>query len=236
MAGETRIDPEHFVEFLPCLADDILNGLATCMGKGWEKWVRKEPSHKFKPSEYAEVERAINYVVTALQMGLLLAKHQPELGDVSLSVLKSRGVSIGEIDEMWQGIIEEYHSFLEFTGNEHGKSGRISPNHFGDFLPYFAIDWLRETMSKHMDKEWQNGWKKRENPFILNPKEKAKIATVGNYATFAILIGLLVVRKQPELLGVDWSRGAPLDELWDRMLFEYRDFLYYKHFVEPRYL
>jgi hypothetical protein len=226
MAGEMRIAHEHFVEFLPFLADDILDGLAACMGKGWEKWIKKEPLHKFKPSESAEVERAANYVVMALQMGLLLAKRQPELGDVALSILKSRGVSA---DEIWQGVIEAYHDFLAFTGNEHREKGRISTNHFGEFLSYYASGWLRK-MSKHMDKEWQKGWEKRRYPFKLKPGEKAKVASVGNYATFAILIGLLVPKRQPELLGVDWSRGASLDVLWEGMLRIYRNFLYYKHF------
>ena len=129
MAGETRIDPEQFVEFLPFLADDMLDGLAACMGKGWEKWVKKEPFHKFKPDESAEVERAANYVVMALQMGLLLAKRQPELGDVALSILKSRGMSA---DEMWQGIIEVYHGYLGFTGSEHWERAESVPITLGN--------------------------------------------------------------------------------------------------------
>jgi len=230
MSEETGIAPEHFEEFLPFLADDVLDGLAGCMGKGWQKWLRKEPLHKFKPDEKAEVESAANYVVMAVQMGLLLAKRQPELGDVALNVLKSRGVSA---DEIWQGVIEAYHGFLGFSGSGYSEKGRINPEHFGEFLSYYASGWLRE-MSRHMDKEWQKGWGKRVNPFKLKPGEKAKVASVGNYATFAILTGLLVPKRQPELLGVDWSRGASLDVLWEGRLRTYESFLYYKHFIDRK--
>lgn len=230
MSEETRINPEHLMEFLPLLANDVLDGIASCMGKGWKKWVKGEPSRKFKQSEFAEVERAVNHVVMALQMGLLLSKRQMELGDVALSMLTSRGVSA---DEIWQHIIEEYHAFLRVIGKEHSERDRISPNHFGEFLAYFASHQLRE-MSKSMDNEWQRGWEKRENPFKLKPEEKAKLVHVGNSATFVITIGLLVAKRQPELLGVDWSRGASLDVLWEGMLRTYRSLLYHKHFVDRK--
>ena len=230
MAEETRIAPEHFVEFLRWLADDVIEGIAKCMGKGWEKWVKGAPRHKFKPEEWAEVELAANHLVIALQTGLLLAKHQPELGDVELSIFESRGVSA---DEMWQGIMEAYHGFLRVTGNEHWQKDRISPNHFSEFLAYLASGWIEE-MSKHMDKEWKNGWQKREYTLKLKPGEKAKVVTVGNRVAFAISTGLLVAKRQPELLGVDWSRGASLDGLWEGMLRKYRSFLYYKLSVDRK--
>jgi hypothetical protein len=230
MPEETKINPEHLIEFLPLLADEVLDGLAVCMGKGWEKWVKGEPSHKFKPSEFSEVERAVNYVVMALQMGLLLAKRQMELGDVALSSLKSRGVSA---DEIWQHVIEAYHAFLRVIGKEHSERDRISPNHFGEFLAYFASGQLRE-MSKSMDNEWQRSWEKRGDPFKLKPEEKAKVVHVGNCVTFVIITGLLVAKRQPELLGVDWSRGASLDVLWEGMLHTYRSFLLSEELtVEP---
>lgn len=229
MPEETKIYPEHFMEFLPLLADDVLDGIARCMGKGWKKWINNEPRHKFKPEEYAEVERAANYVVMALQMGLLVAKRQPELVDVQLSDLKSRGESI---DELWRGMIETYQGFLRLCGYEHLEKDRINPEHFGEFLSYYASAWLRE-MSKHMDKEWQKGWQKRTAPLHkFKPGERAKVDRVGNYAVLAILTGLLVAKRQPELLGVDWSRGASLDGLWEGMLMTYKSFVYYKHFVE----
>jgi hypothetical protein len=230
MSEETRISPEHLMEFLPFLADDVLDRLAACMGKGWKKWVRREPSHKFKSSEFAEIERAAKYIVMALQMGLLLAKRQMELGDVALSMLKSEGVSA---DEVWQPIIEEYHAFLSSIGKEDSGRDSISPNHFGEFLAYFASHLLME-MSQFMDDEWQRAWGKRENPFKLNLKEKAKLVQVGNSATFAITIGLLVAERQPELLTVDWSRGASLDVLWEGIFHTYRVFLYYKHFIDRK--
>lgn len=230
MPQETRIDPEHLMEFLPLLANDVLDGIASCMGKGWKKWVKGEPSHKFKSSEFAEIERATNHVVMGLQMGLLLAKRQTELGDVALSMLTSRGVSA---DEIWQHIIEEYHAFVRTIGKADSERDRINPNHFGEFLAYFGSRQLRE-MSEFMDNEWQRGWKKRENPFKLNLEEKAKLVHVGNSATFAITIGLLVAKRQPELLMVDWSRGASLDILWEGILHNYRSFLYYKHFVDRK--
>jgi len=230
MPEETRINPEHLIEFLPLLADEVLGGIPACMGKGWKKWVKGEPSHKFRPNEFAEVERAANYLVMALQMGLLLAKRQMELGDVALSSLKSRGVSA---DELWQGVIEVYHAFLRVIGKEHSERDRISPNHFGEFLAYFAISQLRE-MSKSMDDDWQRGWEKRENPFKLKPEEKTKVVHVGNCVTFAIITGLLVAKRQPELLGVDWSRGVSLDSLWEGMLHTYRSLLLSEELiVEP---
>ncbi len=230
MPEETRINPEHVWEFLPHLADEMLDRIAACMGKGWEKWVKGEPWQKFEPSEYAEVERAANYVVMALQMGLLLAKRQMELGDVALNILKSRRLSAAEI---WQSVIDVYHTFLRAIDEEHSEGDRISPSHFGEFLAYFAIGQIKE-MSKSMDKEWQRGWEKRKNAFKPKPEEKAKVVHVGNIVTFVIITGLLVAKRQPELLAVDWSRGASLDVLWEGMLDTYRTFLYYKHFVDRK--
>ena len=76
--------------------------------------------------------------------------------------------------------------------------------------------------------------KSRENPFKLKPEEKAKVVHVGNCVTFVIITGLLVAKRQPELLGVDWSRGASLDVLWEGMLHTYRSFLLSEELtVEP---
>jgi len=231
MSEETRILPEHFTEFLPLLADDVLDGIAACIGRGWKKWINNEPPHKFKPEEYAEVERAANYVVMALQMGLLLAKRQPELVEVPISDLRAKG---GSVDELWQGMMEAYQGFLRICGYERPEKDKINPNHFEEFLSYYASTWLRE-MSKQMDKEWQKGWQKRAAPLHrFKPRERAKIDMVGNYVVLAILSGLLIVKKQPELLGVDWSRGASLDMLWEGMLRTYQSFMYYKSFVERK--
>jgi hypothetical protein len=230
MSEETRINPEHLTELLEFLALDVLDGIAGCMGKGWKKWVRREPSHKFKPGELAEVERAVNYIVMALQMGLLLAKRQTQLQDAALNMLKSGGVSPHEV---WEPIIEEYHAFLRTTGQGDSAGGNISPGQFGEFLAFLASDQLME-MSQLMDDEWQKAWRKRENPSKLNPKENAKLAQVGRSAGFAIIIGLLIAKRQPELLMVDWSRGASLDTLWKGILRTHTEVLYYKHFVDGK--
>lgn len=233
MSEETRIDPEHFGEFMTFLANDVLDELAGCMGKGWQKWVKGQPSHKFEPEERAEVERAANYVVMAVQMGLLLAKHQPELVDVQLRDLESRGESV---DELWRGMMEAYQDFLGFSGCEYSERDRINPEHFGEFLSYYASGWLQE-MSKRMGKGWQKRIKNKPL-HEFKPEERAEVERVGNYAVVAILVGLLLAKKQPELLGTDWSRGASLDILWEGMLETYRSFvfykLYYKHFVERK--
>lgn len=230
MPQETRINHEHFTEFLPLLADDLLDELAACMGKAWKKMVKGEPIHKFTPSELADLGEATNHIVMALQTGLLLVKHQKELADVALSIFESRGVSV---DEMWQNVMEVYHQFLRVACEEHSERDRISPNHFRKFLLYFADGQLKE-MSKYMDNEWKKGWGKRENPFRLKPGEKAKLVTVGNSATVPIIVGLLIAKRQPELLGVDWSIGVSVDVLWERILRTYRSLLYYKHFVEGK--
>jgi len=231
MPQETRINHEHFVEFLPLLADDLLDGLAACMGsKAWKKMVKGEPIYRFTPSELVDLGEATNHIVMGLQTGLLLAKHQKELADVALSIFKSRGVSA---DEMWQNVMDVYYEFLKVAREEHSERDRISPNHFRKFLLYFADGQLKE-MSKYMDKEWKKGWGKRENPFRLKPDEKAKVVIVGNRAAANIIVGLLVAKNQPELLGVDWSRGVSLDVLWERILHTYRNFLYYKHFVDRK--
>lgn len=229
MSQETRISPDHLVDLLPRLANDVLDGVAACMGKGWKKWVRGEPSHRFGPNELAEVEKAVNYVVMALQMGLLLAKRQTELVDVALSMLESSGVSA---DEVWQAIMEEYHAFARTINKEDSGGDVISPDHFGEFLAYFASHQLME-MSQFMDDEWQGAWRKRANPFKLNSGEKAKLVHVGNSATFAITIGLLVAKRQPELLDVDWSRGGSLDVLWEGIFHNYQRFLASEDGEEP---
>lgn len=58
MSEETRISPSHVEDLLHWLAGEVLIGIAGCMGKGWQKWVKGAPPHKVKPEEYAEVERA----------------------------------------------------------------------------------------------------------------------------------------------------------------------------------
>ena len=234
MSEEKRIAPEVFVKFLPFLADVVLDGLAKCMGKGWQKWVKGQLSHKSKPEELEEVERAVKCVVIAVQMGLLLAKRQPELVDVGLREIELRGESV---DEQWQALLEAYQGFLEFDGREYSERGEINPEHFGEFLAYFASCWLRD-MSKVMGKEWQKEWQKwfKNNPLHkVKPEERAAVKTVGNYAIVAILVGLLLAKKQPELLGADWSRGASLDMLWKGMLETYGKFqvdLFYEYFAE----
>lgn len=228
MPEEININHEYLAEFLPLLADDVLDGLARCMGKGLEKWVKKGPTCALKPEESSEVERARNYITMSLQMGLLLAKKDQKLGDVALSFIKSQGVSV---DEIWQVIIDVYQSYLEFNGQNNSESERIHSKYFEDFLTYYATLQLREIF-RLMDKEWKKGWKNRKNPFKLKPGEKAKLVSVGNRVTFLIFTSLLIANKQPELLQVDWPRGASLDVLWQGMMKTYQSFIYFKTFVD----
>lgn len=163
-------------------------------------------------------------------MGLLLAKRQKELPDTAISIFRSRGVSE---DELWQNVIEVYHEFLTVARKGDGGRDRINPDHFIRFLLHFADGQLKE-MSKYMGNEWKRGWKKRENPLRLKPDERVKVAAVGNRAALPIIIGLLMAKRQPELLEVDWSRGESLDLLWERILHTYRSLLYYKRFVDRK--
>jgi hypothetical protein len=51
-------------------------------------------------------------------------------------------------------------------------------------------------------------------PFVGEAPELLRTPNCRNSATFAITIGLLVAKRQPELLEVDWSKGGSLDVLW----------------------
>lgn len=231
MPEETVIKAEHIEDLLTTLADNVINGLFDCMGKGWQKWARGEPEHKFKPHEFADVERAAQYVVSAVQTGLLLAKRQPSSVDVLFRNWKAGGPPV---DEFWRGIMEVYQNYLEYNGSKCSPRDRIFSGHFSEFLPFWAVGWLR-LMAVDMDKGWQKAWHKSiASPHKLKPAEKNKIDSVGNSVVGAIVIGLVIARRQPELLDVDWSRGASLDALWEGMLFSYKGFLYYTHFVSRR--
>ena len=80
-----------------------------------------------------------------------LAERQPELRDVSLAILKSRGMSA---DEGWLSIIEPYQGFVSYTSKEHRERDRINPGHFGEFLSYLGKGLLLE-MVKQAGKNWQ---------------------------------------------------------------------------------
>lgn len=228
MSQETTIKHEHVMEFLPLLADDLIDGLATCMGRAWMKMVKGQPIHEFTPSELADLGEATSHVLMGLQMGLLPANHRKELADIALGIFESRGVSA---DEMWQNVVAVYHDFLRVAREERSEREKISPNHFAESLSYFADGQLKE-ISKCMDDEWKQGWKKRENPFSLKPGERAKVVGVGNRAVLPAVTGLPVAKRQPELLGVDWSGEVSLDALWERILHKHRSFLYYRHLVD----
>ena len=224
--GETRIDAGQLEHFLPLLAEGIIDGLVACPVTAWERWLNKESRHQLEPDLTLEVDLATNQLVVALQIGLLLAERQPELRDVSLAILKSRGMSA---DEGWLAIIEPYQGFVSYTSKEHWERDRINPSHFGEFLSYLGKGLLLE-MVKQAGKNWQEACRKR-GEFKLKRGEKAKVLIVGNYVCMSFLLGLILAKRQPELLGVDWSMGASLDMLWKRVLQTYRAFLYYTIYV-----
>ena len=225
--GETRIDAGKLEHFLPFLAEGIIDGLVACPVTSWERWLKKEPLHQLEPDPNPEVDSATSQLVVALQIGLILAERQPELRDVSLTVLKSRGMSA---DEGWLAIIEPYQGFVSYKSKEHWERDRINPSHFAEFLSYLGKGLLLE-MVKQAGKNWQEACRKR-GEFKLKRGEKAKVLIVGNYVCTSFLMGLILAKRQPELLDVDWSMGASLDMLWKRILQTYRDFLYFTIYVD----
>lgn len=165
----------------------------------------------------------------ALQMGLLLAKRQPELADVLLGNMEE-----ATVEWVWSDIVQAYQDFLRASGHRWAEKDRISPDHFHfeGFLAYYAVAWLRE-IATCMDKEWQRGWQKWFKGAMfdqLKSGEREKLVEVGGRVQAAILSGLVAVKIQPELLNVDWARGASLDMLWQDMLEAYRS--HFKPFAE----
>lgn len=225
---ETRVDVRHIEHFLPFLAEGIIDDLVACPDTAWERWLDREFTQQLEPDPNPELDSATNQLVVALQMGLLLAEHQPELRDAALAILESRGVSA---DEGWLAILEPYQGFVSSTGKEHWESDSdsVNPSHFGEFLSYLGKGLLIE-MARHAGKDWQEACRKRGELKLKRP-EKAKVLTVGNCVSSAFLLGLILAEKQPELLSVDWSMGVSLDMLWKRILYTYRAFMFYTTYV-----
>ena len=233
MSEQTRISPDHIEQLFMFVVNDLLFQMTNHLGKGWQKWVKEEPFHKFKPKEVAEVDEVGKCMLLAVRIGLLLAKRQPELVDAQLKNLESRGASL---DEFMQGMMDVYQAFLEWSGCTYEKSDRINPALFVQFLDYYATGLLRE-MSKHMDKEWHKRWQKEvkgEPRHRFKSEERLKVDTVSNFMGLAITTGLMTAKAQPQIASVDWSKGDSLDTIWELVLTTYRRLLYYKYFVERK--